>query len=66
MAVLMPLEIKGQSIPHLKAFTRKIEHAGEHGRGSAFQQRYTFLKYTISGASELGGQGGHVPTHFFA
>ena len=35
VVVLMSLEIKYHTIPHLKALTRSIEHAGGQGRGSA-------------------------------
>ena len=48
VAVLMPLDIKIYTVPHLKALTRKIEHVSEHGRGSTFKQCYTVLKSTIS------------------
>ena len=34
VAVLMPLQIKRRTIPHLKALTRGIEHGGGHGRAS--------------------------------
>ena len=47
VAVLMPLEIKRHTIPHLKALTHSIEHASRQGRGSAFKQHYTVLKSTI-------------------
>ena len=47
MAVLMPLEIKHHSVPHLKALTRSIERIGGHGRGSTFKQRHTVMKSTI-------------------
>ena len=47
VAVLMPLEIKCHTIPHLKALTRSIEHTNEKGRGSIFKQRYTVLKKSI-------------------
>ena len=47
VAVLMSLEIKGHTIPHLKALTRSIEHLGVQGRGSTFKQCYTVLKSTI-------------------
>ena len=34
VAVLMPLEIKRHTVPHLKALTGSIEHRSGHGRGS--------------------------------
>ena len=46
VAVLMPLEIKRHTVPHLKALTRSIEHASEHNCPSTFKQRYTVLKST--------------------
>ena len=47
MAVLMPLEIKRHTVPHLKALKHSIEHKGGHGRGSTFKQHYTVMKSTI-------------------
>ena len=47
VAVLMPLEIKRHTVPHLKALTRSIERRGGHGHGSTFKQRYTVMKSTI-------------------
>ena len=47
MAVLMPLEIKHHTVPHLKALTRSIERRGGHGRDSTFKQCYTVMKSTI-------------------
>ena len=47
VAVLMPLEIKCHTIPHLKALTYSIKHTIGKGRGSTFKQRYTVLKSTI-------------------
>ena len=46
VAVLMPLEIKRHTVPHLKALTRRIEHRGGQGRGSTFEKPYTVLKST--------------------
>ena len=43
----MPLEIKGHTIPHLKALTCRIEHASRQGRGNTLKQRYIVLKSTI-------------------
>ena len=47
VAVLMPLEIKRHTVPHLKALTHSIECRGGHGCGSTFKQRYTVMKITI-------------------
>ena len=47
MAVLMPLEIKRHTVPHLKALTRSIERRSGNGRGSTFKQCYTAMKSTI-------------------
>ena len=47
VAVLMPLEIKRHTVPHLKALTRSIEHRGGHGRSSTFKHCYTVMKSTI-------------------
>ena len=47
MVVLMPLEVKRHTVPHLKALTRSIEYRGGHGYGSTFKQRYTVMKSTI-------------------
>ena len=47
MLVLIPLEIKRHTIPHLKALTHSIEHTDGHGHASAFKQCYTILKSTI-------------------
>ena len=47
MAVLMPLEIKRHTVPHLKALTHSIELRGGNGRGSTFKQRHTVMKSTI-------------------
>ena len=47
MAVLMPLDIKPHTVPHLKALTGSIPHRSGHGHGSTFKQRYTFMKNTI-------------------
>ena len=47
VAVLMPLEIKHHTVPHLKALTRSIERRGGLGPGSTFKQRYTVMKSTI-------------------
>ena len=47
VAVLMPLEIKHNKIPHLKALTPSIEHKGEHERGSTLKQHYTVSKSAI-------------------
>ena len=47
LVVLIPLEIKHLTIPHLKALIRSIEHRGGHGHGSTFKQRYTVMKSTI-------------------
>ena len=47
VAVLMPLEIKHHTVPHLKALTRSIECRSGHGHGSTFKQRYTVMKSTI-------------------
>ena len=43
MSVLMPLEIKSLTIPHLKALKCSIEHACGQGHGSTFKQHYTVL-----------------------
>ena len=43
MAVLMPLDIKRHTVPHLKALTYNIELRGGNGHGSTFKQRYTVL-----------------------
>ena len=47
VAVLIPLEIKRHTVPHLKALTLSIECRGEHGHSSTFKQRYTVMKSTI-------------------
>ena len=47
VAVLMPLEIKRHTVPHLKALTRSIDHWGRHGHSSTFKLHYTVLKSTI-------------------
>ena len=47
VAVLMPLEIKRHTVPHLKALTLSIERRGRNGCGSAFKQCYTVMKSTI-------------------
>ena len=47
VAVLMPLEIKHNKIPHLKALTPSIEHTNEQGYGSTIKQCYTVLKRSI-------------------
>ena len=47
VAILMPLEIKCHTVPHLKALTCSIERRGGHGRGSTFKQLYTVMKSTI-------------------
>ena len=47
MAVLIPLEIKRHTVPHLKALTRSIDRRGGHGHGSTFKQRYTVMKSAI-------------------
>ena len=47
VAVLMPLEIKRHTVPHLKALTRSIEHWGRHGHSSTFKLHYNVLKSTI-------------------
>ena len=36
LAVLIPLEIKRHTVPHLKALTPIIEHASGYGHGSTF------------------------------
>ena len=41
LQVLIPLEIKRHTIPHLKALTHSIEQANGQGHGSAFKLRYT-------------------------
>ena len=46
VAVLMPLEIKRHTIPHLKALTRGIEHRGEHRRAKIFRGQKISLKST--------------------
>ena len=46
VAVLMPLEIKRHTVPHLKALTHSIEHIGGHWHGSTFKQRHTVMKST--------------------
>ena len=43
----MPLEIKRDTVSHLKALTHSIEYRGGHGRGSTFKQRCTVMKRTI-------------------
>ena len=51
-AVMMPVEIKRHTTPHLKALTRSIQHTNGKGRGSIFKQCYTVLKsqfYLIKG-----------------
>ena len=47
VAVLMPLEKKHHTVPHLKALTRSIECRGGHGLGSNFKQYYTIMKSII-------------------
>ena len=47
VAVLMPLQIKHHTVPHLKGLTCSIECRGGHGRGSTFKQCYTVMKSTI-------------------
>ena len=47
MAILMPLEIKRHTVPHLKALTRSIEQTNGHGSDSNLMQRYTVLKRFI-------------------
>ena len=47
VAVLIPLEIKHHTVPHLKALTCSIECRGGHGHGSTFKQCYTVMKSTI-------------------
>ena len=47
LAVLIPLEIKHYTIPHLKALIRSIERRGGYGRGSTFKQCYTVMNSTI-------------------
>ena len=47
VSVLMPLKIKGHTIPYLKALTHSIEHASRQGLGNTFKQGYTVLKSTI-------------------
>ena len=47
VAVLMFFEIKHHSVPHLKSFTRSIDHSSANGHGSIFKQRYTVLKRFI-------------------
>ena len=47
LQVLIPLEIKRHTIPHLKALTRSIDHWGRHGHSSTFKLHYTVLKSTI-------------------
>ena len=47
VAVLMSFEIKHHSVPHLKSFTRSIDHSSANEHGSTFKQRYTVLKSTI-------------------
>ena len=47
LAVLIPLEIKRHTVPHLKAVTGSIECRGGHGHGSTFKQCYTVMKSTI-------------------
>ena len=47
VAVLMPLEIKRHTVPHLKALTRSIDHWGWHGHSSTFKLHYNVLKSTI-------------------
>ena len=46
VAVLMPLEIKRHTVPHLKALTRGIEHRGGHGRANIFRGQKISLKST--------------------
>ena len=43
----MLLEIKNNTVPHLKALTCSIECRAGHGHGSTFKKRYTVLKCTI-------------------
>ena len=47
VAVLMPLEIKRHTVPHLKALTHSIERRGGHGRASIFRGQKLSLKSTI-------------------
>ena len=47
VAVLMPLEIKCHTVPHLKAPTCSIEGRGGLGCGSTFNQHYTVMKSII-------------------
>ena len=47
VAVFMPLEIKQQKIPHLRALRDFFEHTNGHGCGSTFKQCYTVLKRSI-------------------
>ena len=48
VAVLVPLEIKRHTIPHLKALICNIEHASRNGNCIAFKQHYPVLKSAIS------------------
>ena len=47
VAILMPLEINHQTVPHLKGLTHSIKHTSRHGLSSTFMQHYTVLKTTI-------------------
>ena len=46
VAVLMPLEMKCHTVPHLKAFTRGIEYRSGHRRANVFRWQKISLKST--------------------
>ena len=46
LVVLIPLEIKCHTVPHLKALTRGIEHRSGHGQASIFRWQKISLKST--------------------
>ena len=45
-ALLMPLEVKCHTVPHLKALTRGIEPRGGHGKANNFRCKKISLKST--------------------
>ena len=44
---VLPLDVKGHSVPHLKALTSGIENFAGHRRSSTFKYHHTILNSTL-------------------
>ena len=46
LVILMHLEVKQHTVPHLKALNSGLEHSSGHGRGSTFKKHFIVLNIT--------------------